>query len=158
MPSSERHAIGPREGNRVLRSFLRRGTTAFLVNPGASEVEGLTCYLDLASLPRPPHAICITTPPQVSESIIEQAGRLGVKNVWMQPGAESGRAIDRARQLGMNVVAGGPCVLTALAHRESPSADTEAPTYSCSLRVPGRDGQQGTRLAPILCPARAGEA
>jgi hypothetical protein len=32
----------------------------------------------------------------------------------MQPGAESPRAIDRAKELGLKVIAGGPCILVAL--------------------------------------------
>ena len=109
-----------KEGNRVLRSFVRSGMTVFPVNPGAAEVEGLTCYSDLASVPRVPHGICITTPPRVTESIVEQAGRLGVKHVWMQPGAESERAVDRAHQLGMNLIAGGPCIKAARGTARAP--------------------------------------
>jgi hypothetical protein len=36
----------------------------------------------------------------------------------MQPGAESDRAIERAEELGLSVIAGGPCVLVGLGFRE----------------------------------------
>jgi len=36
----------------------------------------------------------------------------------MQPGAESRRAIERAEELGLTVIAGGPCLLVSLGYRE----------------------------------------
>ena len=39
-------------------------------------------------------------------------------DLWMQPGAESPAAIARAQALGMNVIAGGPCLLVVLGFRE----------------------------------------
>jgi len=41
-----------------------------------------------------------------------------VKRVWMQPGAESEEAIRTAEALGMNVIAGGPCLLVVMGYRE----------------------------------------
>ena len=105
-------------GNKVLRVFQQNGRAVFPVNPNATEVEGLTCYPDLASLPAAVHGISIITPPQITESVIEQAATLGIKNVCMQPGAESDRAVARAEQLGMNVVSGGPCILVLLRYHE----------------------------------------
>ena len=60
----------------------------------------------------------VITPPKVTEAVVEEAGRLGIKHLWMQPGAESDAAVSRARELGMNVISGGPCVLVVLGFRE----------------------------------------
>jgi predicted CoA-binding protein len=43
----------------------------------------------------------------------------GIKQIWMQPGAESSAAIASAEEAGANVIAGGPCLLVALRYRES---------------------------------------
>ena len=75
-------------------------------------------YPDLASLPEPVHGISIITPPEVTESIVEQAGQLGIKNLWMQPGAENDAAVARATELGMNLISGGPCALVVIGYRE----------------------------------------
>jgi hypothetical protein len=37
----------------------------------------------------------------------------------MQPGAESERAIERAEELGLSVIAGGPCLLVEIGRRDS---------------------------------------
>ena len=105
-------------GNKVLRCYVQNGRTAFPVNPTMTEVEGLKAYANLKALPEPVHGISIITPPRVTERVIEEAGELGINHVWMQPGAESAKAVQRAEELGMSVIAGGACVLVVLGYRE----------------------------------------
>ena len=106
-------------GNRVLRAYLERGYDVTPVNPKETEVEGLSCVATLAELPADLHGLSIVTPPPVTEELVEQAARHGIRRLWMQPGAESARAIDRGRELGLDVIAGGPCVLVELARRDA---------------------------------------
>ena len=113
--SRDRHKYG----NKVLRAYLQNDLPVFAVNPLAEKVEGQPAYADLASLPESVHGISVITPPEVTQAIVEQAGALGIKHVWMQPGSESEHAIARAEALGMNVIAGGPCLLVTLRYRES---------------------------------------
>ncbi len=96
-------------GNKVFRAWLQNNRRVYPVNPGAGPVEGHESFPDLASLPEPVHGISVITPPAVTESIIRQAGQLGIQHVWLQPGAESDAALKLASQLGMNLIAGGPC-------------------------------------------------
>lgn len=105
-------------GNKVLRVYQQNGLTVYPVNPKADEVEGLVCYTDLASLPEPVHGVSIITPPSVTEQVVEDAAAADIRHLWMQPGAESERAVERAEALGMNLIAGGPCILVALRYRE----------------------------------------
>lgn len=105
-------------GNKVLRAYLQNHRATYPVNPNADEVEGLRSYPDLASLPEPVHGVSIITPPSITEAIIEQAGQLGIRHVWLQPGAENEAAIQRARQWGLNIVSGGPCLLVTLRYHE----------------------------------------
>ncbi len=105
-------------GNKVLRVYLQNDREAIPINPRADEVEGITAYPDLASLPAAVHGVSIITPPNVTESVVEEAGRLGIQHIWMQPGAESATALARAEELGMNVIAGGPCLLVVLGFHE----------------------------------------
>lgn len=105
-------------GNKCLRCYLQAGREAVPVNPDAAEVEGLRAFPDLASIPGRVHAATIVTPPHVSEQVVREAGRLGVRHVWMQPGAESDAALRLAEDLGLSVIAGGPCLLIELGFRE----------------------------------------
>lgn len=101
-------------GNKVLRAYLDAGRTAYPVHPSEDEVEGLEAHVSLADLPKSVAAVSIITPPKVTETIVSQAAESGAKYVWMQPGAESDAAIERAEELGLEVIAGGPCVLVEL--------------------------------------------
>jgi predicted CoA-binding protein len=101
-------------GNKVYRCYLEHDMKAFPVNPVVKEIEGNEVYPNLGALPEKVESISVITPPPVTEKIVEDAIANGVKNIWMQPGAESKTAIDRATEAGVNVIAGGPCVLVEL--------------------------------------------
>jgi predicted CoA-binding protein len=105
-------------GNKVLRCYLQHGRRTFAVNPKDSEVEGVPCVKSLAALPERVHGLSIITPPPVTEKLVEDAHAAGITRIWMQPGAESQRAIERCRELGISCIAGGPCLLVVLGYRE----------------------------------------
>lgn len=105
-------------GNKVLRVYQQNKIDVVPVNPNAHEVEGLKAYPDLPSAPGAIDGVSIITPPRVTEQVVNQALSLGIKNIWMQPGAESTAAIDAATHAGANVIAGGPCILVALHYHD----------------------------------------
>jgi len=106
-------------GNKVLRCYLQNGKTpVYPVNPRASEIEGLAARASLSMLPEPARAISIITPPEITEGIVEEAAQLGIRYLWMQPGAENARALRRADEHGLECIAGGPCILVVLGYRE----------------------------------------
>lgn len=102
-------------GNKVLRAYQQHGQEVYPINPRAEEIEGLKAYPSLASVPVRIRAVSIITPPKVTEQVVKEAAAAGAKFVWMQPGAESPEAVRIAEDLGLEVIAGGPCYLV-LAH------------------------------------------
>jgi uncharacterized protein len=105
-------------GNRVLRCYLMNGRLAVPVNPKEEKIEGIPCVASVAELPPEVESISVITPPSVTEQVVAEAAAKGIKNIWMQPGAESPRAIDLCREKGINVIADGSCVLVVLGFRE----------------------------------------
>ncbi len=105
-------------GNRVLRCYQQHGLKAVPVNPKATEIEGAACVASVANLPDEVTSISVITPPAITEQVVEQAAKKGIRNVWMQPGAESPRAVDFCRARGINVIADGSCILVVLGYRE----------------------------------------
>jgi uncharacterized protein len=101
-------------GNMVLRCYVQHGLTAYPVNPNEKQVEGLDAYPTLAALPVKPHGVSIITPRWVTARIVDDAIALGIKHLWMQPGAESYPAIARAEAAGVSVIHSGPCLLVVL--------------------------------------------
>ena len=105
-------------GNKVLRCYLQHGFEVYPVNPNETEIEGQACFSDLASLPKSVHGVSIITPPHVTEQIVAQAAEAGIQHLWMQPGAESEKAIDDGERLGLSVIGDGSCLLVVLGYRE----------------------------------------
>jgi len=105
-------------GNKVLRCYQQNGRHAIPVNPGEAEVEGVPSVASVLDLPDEVQSISVITPPAVTERVVQDAIRRGIKNVWMQPGAESEASVEACRKGGINVIADGSCVLVVLGYRE----------------------------------------
>ncbi|MGC4115742.1 MAG: CoA-binding protein [Myxococcales bacterium] len=105
-------------GNKVLRCYQQAGRTVVPVNPKEKTVEGLAAVAKVEELPPEVDALSIITPPEVTEKVVDAAIRKGIKHVWMQPGAESPAAIERAEKAGLNVIGDGSCLLVVLRYSE----------------------------------------
>ena len=105
-------------GNKVLRCYQQAGRRAIPVNPREAEIEGAACVASVLDLPDDVKSLSVITPPAVTERVVEEAIRKGIEHVWMQPGAESDRAVAACEAAGINVIADGSCVLVVLGYRE----------------------------------------
>jgi predicted CoA-binding protein len=101
-------------GYLVYRSLKTFGKTVFPVNPNADTIDGDRCYGRVADLPVVPEVVVAVVPPPRTEALIPQLAALGIKNLWMQPGAESRAAVDAAEAAGIATVHGGPCIMVGL--------------------------------------------
>jgi predicted CoA-binding protein len=101
-------------GNKVFRAIIASGRTVYPLNPHASEIEGQTAFASIADLPVTPESLSIVTPPSITRQVIQQAVVAGVKNIWLQPGAEDMQACEIARDAGINVIDDGSCILVSL--------------------------------------------
>ncbi len=98
----------------VYKAVKAAGKTVWPVNPSAAEVDGDQCFPSLGDLPGVPEVAVLIVPPGVSESVVSECARLGIKNIWMQPGAESEAAVAACQAHGIAVVSGGPCLMVLL--------------------------------------------
>ena len=105
-------------GNKVLRCYQMNGREVVPVNPKEKIIEGLHCVPSVSLLPDDIGSLSVITPPQVTEQVVEQAIAKGIKNIWMQPGAESRAAVARCLENGINVIADGSCLLVVLGYRD----------------------------------------
>lgn len=114
---SERIAIAgvSREPDQAANAIYRRlrdsGHEVFPVNPNASEVEGVPCYPDLASIPDGVDGVVVATHPDVSVDLVRQCGERGVARVWFHrafgDGSVSEAAIRECEALGIQSIVGG---------------------------------------------------
>jgi uncharacterized protein len=103
-------------GYKCFDCYLKNGLKAYAINPKGETVLGQPAYKRLSELPEPVQSVSIITPPVVTEAVVDEAIKLGVKNLWMQPGAESPAAVEKAEAAGLNVIYGGPCLLVELGY------------------------------------------
>lgn len=98
---------------RILLKLKAAGRNVYPVNPSLGVVEGLACSASVSGITSKIDAIDIVTPPAVTEKIVLECIKRNIKNVWLQPGAESEKAMDDCRNNGINVIYGA-CLLVEL--------------------------------------------
>ena len=105
-------------GNKVLRCFQQSGKVVIPVNPNEAQIEGVACAATISDLPTDALSISMITPPAVTARLVPLAIEKGIKNVWMQPGAEHPDAVTLCRERGINVIADGSCILVVMGYHE----------------------------------------
>ncbi len=111
-------------GNIIFRALLSGGRTVYPITPSASSVENQPAFPSVNALPTVPESLSIVTPPAVTRQVVEQAIAAGIKNLWMQPGAQDLHASQLAREAGLNVIDDGSCILVSLSRERKSSATT----------------------------------
>lgn len=101
---------GRKFGNQAYVELQQRGYQVFAVHPTEKEISGVACYPNLKALQGKVDGVLISLPPKQAVSVLEETASIGVKNVWLQQGAESVEVLEVAKRLGLNVVA-KKCVL-----------------------------------------------
>ncbi len=101
-------------GNKILQCYQQSGRKVTPVHPVEKQIEGLECASSVAELEDGIDSISVVTPPQITEKVVDQSIARGIKNIWMQPGAESAVAVKKAEKNGLNVIADGSCLLVVL--------------------------------------------
>jgi uncharacterized protein len=91
-------------GNKALRAFATQGFTVFAINPNEQEVEGYRTYASVLDVPGPLDLATMYVRPEVGVRVIEELALKGVKEVWLNPGADADEVVERARALGLNAV------------------------------------------------------
>jgi predicted CoA-binding protein len=105
-------------GNKVLRCYQQNGKKVYGINPRVAEIEGAPCVASVADLPDAVQSLSIITPPAITEKVVEEAIAKGIRNIWMQPGAQSPLAVETCRKKGINVIADGSCILVVLGYSD----------------------------------------
>ena len=97
-------------GSVIYRDLKNKGFSVYAVNPKRDTVDGDPAYASLAALPVEPTIINIVVPPQVTLRVLEQALELDLRNVWIQPGAESPEVMTFIQENDFNYMANS-CIM-----------------------------------------------
>lgn len=91
-------------GNKAVRAYLRNGFKVYPVNPKEETVEGLKAYGSILDIQGEVDRATLYVPPEVGLRIIEEIAQKGVKELYINPGAESDELLDRARMLNLKPI------------------------------------------------------
>lgn len=99
-------------GNIIYKRLKSEGYTVYPVNPLYTGVEGDKCYPDLSSLPVKPEVLDMVVSPKRGKVFIEEAAKLGIKNIWLQPGTYDQELLALIKEKGLTGLQA--CVLVEL--------------------------------------------
>lgn len=108
--------------NTIFGRLKQAGYQVFPVNPNMVAFEDERCYASLSGITEKIDGVMIVTRPAVTEQVVDECIRLGIKRVWMHnmlgPRVRWGKgisrhstsasegAVEKARAVGMTVIPG----------------------------------------------------
>ncbi|NIQ07904.1 MAG: CoA-binding protein [Candidatus Korarchaeota archaeon] len=108
-------------GHKVFKALLQYSdVTTYPVNPNAETIEGRKAYSSIEVLPEVPELVITVVPPTISEKVVTQAKKLGVNRIWFQPGSESEKAKETAKQANIQVFSNACMVVSSQKGEVSP--------------------------------------
>jgi predicted CoA-binding protein len=93
-----------RDSNRIARLLIARGHQVIPVNPGHSQILGVTSYRDLLTIPDPVEMVDVFRRSEYVPEIADQAIQIGAKILWTQLGVWHEEAALKAQKAGLIVV------------------------------------------------------
>lgn len=105
-------------GNKVLRCYQQQSKTVYPVNPAEAMIENIPAIAKITNLPPEVQSISIVTPPPVTLRIVTEAIEHGIRNIWMQPGAQHPDALALCKAHDINLIADGSCILVVLGYQD----------------------------------------
>jgi predicted CoA-binding protein len=97
-------------GHTIYHDLKRKGYAVYPVNRQRETVDGDRAYAKLADLPQPPTIVNFVIPPRFTLHVLRQCLELGLKNVWLQPGAESPEVLEFIQEHDFNYLANA-CIM-----------------------------------------------
>lgn len=93
-----------RPSYRLARKMQRLGFQIIPVNPKADEILGEKAYPDLKSVPVPIDIVQVFRSPEAAVGVAEEAAEVQPKIFWLQEGVISEKAVNVAKEAGLNIV------------------------------------------------------
>ena len=97
-------------GCSIYTELKGRGYQVYGVNPAMEEIQGDKCYPDLTALKGQEDGAVVCIKPKSVEPVLREAAVIGLKNIWLQWGADTPENVKLGKDLGLNLVS-GKCIL-----------------------------------------------
>ncbi len=91
-------------GNIVFRELKEKGYELYPVNPNTKEINGIKCYNNVSELPGNIKQLVILTPKNVTDRVLRDAIKHGIKNIWVQQMSETRDTIKIAEEYQVELI------------------------------------------------------
>ncbi len=91
-------------GHVVFKTLLKKGMDVVPVNPATDTIDGVKCYNSVSDLPSDIKGVIFMTPKEETLSVAREAISRGIKNLWIQQGAESKATISELEKENVNLI------------------------------------------------------
>lgn len=97
-------------GHKIFKTLKLHKVKSYAVGKNGGEVAGSLVYKDLSDLPEVPAFVIMVIPPAAAKAVMETIVKLGIKDVWFQPGSASDDAVKYGQANGVTVHSGS-CIM-----------------------------------------------
>ena len=91
-------------GSLIYKELKKKEFNIVAVNPNMDTFEGEKCYRSVKELPPDIEALIVVAKPDISYSIVREAVEKGIRNIFLQQGAQNAAAINYAEENGINII------------------------------------------------------
>jgi len=91
-------------GNLAYKELSKKNFNLYPIHPKAKKIDGAQCLKNFNNIEDKIDGVLISVQPSESEKLVKSAFEAGIKNIWLQQGAQSDSAIQLCKDNGINVV------------------------------------------------------
>ena len=91
-------------GNRAVRAYRAAGWEVYPVHLTAAAIEGIPAFRSVLDLPEGLERATIYLPPEKTLQVLPDLAAKGVREVFLNPGAENAAVMARGQELGLVLV------------------------------------------------------
>jgi len=91
-------------GSLIYKELKKKDYNIVAVNPNMDTFEGEKCYRSVKELPPDIEALIVVAKPDISYSIVREAVEKGIRNIFLQQGAQNTDTIKYAEDKGINLI------------------------------------------------------
>jgi uncharacterized protein len=100
-------------GSSIYTEMKSHGLKVFAVNPAMTEFAGDPCYPNVGAINDKVDGVVVCLPTSKGADVVKDVAAAGIKNLWLQQGADSPALVKQAQDLGLSTVA-GKCIFMYL--------------------------------------------
>ena len=91
-------------GNQMFKDLRKKGMDVVPVNPKADTIDGVKCYSSVSELPSDIRGVIFMTPKEETLSVARETIAHGIKDLWIQQGAETKSMIAELEKENVNLI------------------------------------------------------